>query len=234
MAKTIADLAETKAADVGSRDYQAWLREQPRPAPTGLSLRPTGREITRPFHAYVNSRPDVDWNTCGQAAIATITDFHGLNPYGLGRTRIWTGDGQLYWDDGEAIDSIINGGFGPDVVFGWGTTGGRITDALRSYGLTAEVGYSGLFSAGWENQWSTLQSYLAADLPVPVLVDLGGIGGPWYTAHWPVAYGFDGSRVFLANCGWNPAPEVDAFLHAWHAWFLPYGFNHCAVYSHAS
>lgn len=30
------------------------------------------------FHAYVNSRPGVDWNTCGQAAIASIADYHGL------------------------------------------------------------------------------------------------------------------------------------------------------------
>jgi len=36
-------------------------------------------------HAYRNYRPDVDWNTCGQAAIATITDFWGINPWGLSR-----------------------------------------------------------------------------------------------------------------------------------------------------
>jgi hypothetical protein len=63
------------------------------------------------FHAYVNLRPDVDWNTCNQAAIVGITDYHALNPYNLPRV------GQ-YWDDGAAIDAVINGGFGSDVLFG--------------------------------------------------------------------------------------------------------------------
>ena len=34
------------------------------------------------LHCYVNDRPQ-DWNTCGTAAIATITDYWGRNPYGL-------------------------------------------------------------------------------------------------------------------------------------------------------
>ena len=84
------------------------------------------------LHCYANSRPDVDWNTCGTAAIATIADYWGKNPYNLARKEIDWNNSRWYWDDGEAIDAIINGGFGPDVVFGWGTTGGRIVDALRS------------------------------------------------------------------------------------------------------
>src|SRR5256885_10615663 len=39
-------------------------------------------------------------------------------------------------------DAVKNGGYGADVIFGWGTTGGRIRDALGSYGLNASVGYS--------------------------------------------------------------------------------------------
>jgi hypothetical protein len=37
------------------------------------------------LHCYRNSRPGVDWNTCGQAAISTIADYWGRNPYGLPR-----------------------------------------------------------------------------------------------------------------------------------------------------
>lgn len=175
------------------------------------------------FHAYVNSRPEVDWNTCGQAAIASITDYHGLNPYNLPRV------GQ-YWDDGQAIDAIINGGFGPDVVFGWGTTGGRIRDALNSYGLNASVGFSGLFSSGWQDQWQSLNSYVLQDLPVPVLVDVGALGGSWWTAHWPIVYRIEGGYVYLGNPIGSSVVDESTFLSAWNCWFLPYGFNHCGVY----
>jgi hypothetical protein len=95
------------------------------------------------FHAYSNSRPDVDWNTCGQAAIASMTDFNHKNPWNLPRGA------NGFWNDGAAIDHVKQDGFTPDVVFGWGTTPGRIRDALRQYGVAADAGSSGLFFAGW-------------------------------------------------------------------------------------
>jgi len=83
------------------------------------------------LHSYVNDRPDTDWNTCGTAAIATIADYWGRNPYSLSRKESDGRDGLWYWDDGEAIDAIKNGGFGPDVVFGWGTTGDGLSTLSR-------------------------------------------------------------------------------------------------------
>jgi hypothetical protein len=29
---------------------------------------------------------------------------------------------------------------------------------------------------------------------------------------------------------WNSNPSHNDFLAAWQCWFLPYSFNHCAVY----
>jgi hypothetical protein len=152
------------------------------------------------LHCYANDRPDVDWNTCGQAAIATITDYWGLNPYGLARPEVDPTNNLYYWDDGVAIDAIVNGGYGSDVVFSWGTTGGRIKDALKNYGLSPSVGYSGFASHGWEGLWHAVQDYASVNRPVPVMVDLGGIGGPSWTVHWAIAYKVDGGRVFLGNC----------------------------------
>jgi hypothetical protein len=186
-------------------------------------------------HAYRNYRPDVDWNTCGQAAIATITDFWGINPWGLSRPwRDWR-NGLYYWNDGEAIDAIRGDGFAPDVVFGLGTTGGTIRDALQHYGLTnAAVAWSGIFSTGWEDRWRELIDYLAWEYPVPVLVDCGALDGPWWTAHWAIAYKIADDIVYLGAMDGigNPTPTSSEFLQAWHCWFLPAGFNHCGVYAH--
>ncbi|CAA9553506.1 MAG: hypothetical protein AVDCRST_MAG73-3020 [uncultured Thermomicrobiales bacterium] len=182
------------------------------------------------LHCYVNSRPDLDWNTCGQAAVATIADYWGKNPYNLARAERDGRNGLWYWDDGEAIDAVKDGGFGPDVVFGWGTTGGRIRDALRAYRLWAEVGHSGAFFWGWEDQWRKLRSYLANNRPVPVLVDMGRLGGSAFVHHWAIAYRIADGRVYLGNCSRNPAPTESQFLSAWQSPALPYGFNHCGVY----
>jgi hypothetical protein len=230
--------ARTRPIDPFAGDFRQWATAQgpvsiPPPAPRRRTPSPQGsgtgedadtvaRQLTS-FHSYCNCRGDVDWNTCGQAAIASITDYHGLNPYNLSRV------GQ-YWDDGAAIDAIINGGFGPDVAFGWGTTGGRIRDALNSYGLNASMGFTGLFSSGWQDQWQALNDYVSQNLPVPVLVDVGRLGGTWWTAHWPIAYRIEGGYVYLGNPIGSAMVDEATFLSAWHCWFLPYGFNHCGVY----
>lgn len=182
------------------------------------------------LHCYANYRPNVDWNTCGQAAIATITDYWGRNPFGLPRSQYDSNNGRWYWDDGMAIDSVIRGGYGPDVTFGLGTSGGRIRDALVSYALGASFGYSGHLFWGWEDQYRQLQNYLYWNRPVPVCIDLGIIGGPGWTAHWAIAYKIADGKVYLGNCPWNPSPTIQLFQNAWQCRFLPYGFNHCGVY----
>jgi hypothetical protein len=183
------------------------------------------------LHCYCNCRQGVDWNTCGQAAIATITDYWGLDPYGLPRTALDPNNNLYYWDDGQAIDTIIAGGYGSDVPYGFGTTGFRVSEALASYGLNASVGFSGPYGQGWEGLWQTLQDYLAGNRPVPVMIDLGAISDSWWTVHWAIAYKIADDRVYLGNCPWNPSPATADFLWAWRCWYLPPTFNFCAVYA---
>jgi len=183
------------------------------------------------FYAYRNSRSSLDWNTCGQAAIATMLDFHGRDPFGLPRT-VPGSDGKYHWESGEIIDRLKAAGWGPDVVFGWGTTGSRIAEALRFYGLNqAYVDHAGLFSAGWEQLWDRLKYFLRVlQTPVPVLVDMGALGGNAFTAHWPVAYKIDSNdNIYLGNC-YPYMVSKSTFLRAWSCSFLPLGFNFCAVY----
>jgi hypothetical protein len=242
---------QTAPIEPASREFDAWTRSQrfagrdlatelaptvPAGAPERAAELGPGPEAAlrslQNFHAYRNFRRGVDWNTCGQAAIASIADFHDRDPYPLPRP-VTGADGRKHWDDGQIIDTIVAAGHGPDVVFGWGTTGGRIRDALSSYGLTASVGHSGLFSAGWKDLWHRLRSHVDAGLPVPVLIDLGALpGGPSWTAHWPIVHAIRDGVVHLGNCSWAPTIDESTFLRAWHCWFLPYGFNHCAVYAY--
>jgi hypothetical protein len=185
-------------------------------------------------HCYRNRRAGIDWNTCGQAAIATMVDYWGLDPWGLPRSQFDWRDGRYYWADGEAIDAVRNT-HPPDVVFGLGTTGGRIRDALVNFGLpNAAVAWSGIFSTGWEDRWRELQNYISWNYPVPVLVDCGALGGSWYMAHWAIAYKIANGRIYLGAMSGigTENPTFNEFLHAWHCWFLPPGFNHCGIYTY--
>jgi len=182
------------------------------------------------FHAYSNYRPKVDWNTCGQAAIASLADFWKKDPYSLPRTS------GAYWDDGQIIDLIKSDGLGPDVIFGWGTTPWRIRDALRKYGVDVEVGSSGFLFSEWESERDRLLRYVDdSALPVAALVDLGLLGGPAWTAHWTIVWRVDRDQgeplLHLGNWGWMPSPvPISRFLEAWSCRMLPVGFNHAAIY----
>lgn len=235
--------AQTRAIDPTDPLYINWVTSPigtpPPAAAPSVAPRELGQEAVAleaavgidKFFAYRNYRSE-DWNTCGQAAIASVTDFHGKDPYGLPRSQHGV-DGKDHWADGAIIDAIESDGLGPDVVFGWGTTGGRIVDALKKYGLSANVSF-------WPQQpglmmqefiWSQLKNHIAQGLPVPVLIDVGDLGAPWYTAHWPIAYRIENDNVYLGNCSWKPIIPKEQFMYVWRCWFLPYGFNWCCVFA---
>jgi hypothetical protein len=180
------------------------------------------------LHSYRNVRPWVDWNRCGQAAVATVLDYHGLDPYGLSRPLYDERDGRYHWDDGEIIDRIKEE-FPPDHAFGlFGTTPERIRDALASAGLEACTASSRGVREGLRI-WEEVKSSAAAGQPVIVIMDLGKLGGRPFTAHWGVVYGVRHSTVRLANTGMSRVPE-ELFLRAFRCRFMLPPFNHCAVF----
>src|SRR5262245_18478096 len=78
---------QVRRIDPTSARFRAWMvqaqRESPRRAlsRSGQPVRRAGpRGLVAYVHAYANVRPKVDLNTCGQAAIATLLDFHGQDP----------------------------------------------------------------------------------------------------------------------------------------------------------
>jgi hypothetical protein len=89
------------------------------------------------LHSYHSSRPRVDWNRCGQAAVATLLDHYGLDPYCLSKPIYDENDGHRHWADGEIIDRICED-FPPNHLFGlFGTTPGQLGKVLRYAGLEA-------------------------------------------------------------------------------------------------
>ena len=182
------------------------------------------------LHSYGGSRPLADFNTCGQATVAAVLDFHGLAPYGLDRPVYDEKDGRYHWRNERIVDRIKER-FPPDNFFGlFGTSGGRIAEALANAGLEARVARSKDPDVG-RKIWEDVNRWANAGLPVVITVDLGQIGGRPFAVYWGVVYLVAGSEVYLAsNKGMPLVPEA-RFLRAFRCRFMPAAFNHSAVFS---
>lgn len=228
---------QVRRIDPSSARFRAWMvqaqRESPRRA-LGRSQLPARRAALRApvayVHAYANVRPKVDQTTCGQAAIATLLDFHGRDPFHLPRRNRDPRDDQLYWDDGEVIDAVKAGGFGPDTLGGvFGTSPAQIKDALDHFGLNAVVSHAS--RAQRAVAWADLQAYVAPGRPAAVLVDCTSIGGPKLAMHWAIIYGVDGDAVRLGNW-WPDRIPIETFWKAWECPQVPAlvrHYHHCAI-----
>jgi len=175
----------------------------------------TTLESGRP-RVFRNVRDELDGNTCGQAAIATLLAHFDVPPFT---------DPAV--DDAKAID-LVRDSFGPDAPLGFGTTAFRVAAALRHYGLKAEIAHSGLFATDPSGACERLREQLQRGIPVPVCVDEGLLGGaPWF-AHWAVALRLEEARVVLGNADVESV-ELDRFLAAWRCRHLPWPHHHCAI-----
>jgi len=180
----------------------------PLPAPA-----PAGVRVIR------NLRPGVDWNTCGQAAIATLLARFALGPFAPGTASP---------SDGEAIDLVCRD-FPPDLPFGLGTTAWRLCAALRHGGLGVEHVHSAWFGRNAEGALDRLRDHLDHGLPAIVCLDHGRLDGPAWSGHWAVALGMDAALVHLGNNGPAGDLPLEVFMHAWRCRHLPFAHNHCAL-----
>lgn len=127
------------------------------------------------LHSYEAPGALKSFNLCGQAAVAAVLDFHGLNPYGLEKPVYDEEDGGRHWRDGEIVGRIKER-FPPDHLFGLlGTTGGRVAEALADAGLEVRVAHSEDPQAG-HGIWEEAKRWANAGLPVVVIVDRGKLG----------------------------------------------------------
>ena len=183
-------------------------------------------EKIRSYHAHRRQ----DWNRCGQAAVASLLDYHALGPFGDEEPAGRSVRGRRQWEAGEVID-LITESFPPDHFFGlFGTTAARIVAALRGYGLEAYAARSRGDAEG-RNTWSAVKRSVAEGLPVIVLLDVGKLGGRSFSAHWAVVYRVEDSLVHLANCRRAPVIPEDRFLRAFRCRLMLDGFDCCAVFA---
>ena len=178
----------------------------------------------------INARPGDDWNTCGQAAIATVLAHFRLGPF----TPTCADDdtrGAAHRaraiDDGAAIDAVRRR-FPADLPLGLGTTPSRIAAALRAHGLAALRLHSGWGERGAPQALERLSAHVRAGYPVPVCLDDGLAGGPPLSHHWAVVTGWEDGRVQLGNFGLSVV-TLDRFSELWRCRRLPYGHRHSAV-----
>lgn len=180
-------------------------------------------------HSYYSSRRPVDWNRCGQAAVATLLDYHGRDPYGLPRPEHDERDGRRHWHDGEVIDRI-SADHPPDQLFGLlGTTGRRISRALEANDLVTSVASSPSKHEG-RYIWERVKRSVRAGLPVIAILDRGKLGGRPLAAHWGVVYRIEGSSVHLASTSGVHTIEEITFLEAFRCRFMPCSSRHCAIF----
>jgi hypothetical protein len=172
----------------------------------------------------------VDWNKCGQAAVAALLDYHGLDPYGVKKPIYDEKDGRHHWASGEIIDRISEK-FSPNHLFGlFGTTPDQLAKALRSAGLEASWAASRNEGEGRQKIWKEIKRSVEAGLPIIVIMDMGKLGGRLLTAHWGVVYRIEDATVHLANTNVTMVPEA-GFLSAFKCWFMPPSFHHCGVFA---
>lgn len=182
------------------------------------------------LHSYDSSRRWRDFNACGQAAAATLLDYHGCNPFSLAKTVYDPRDGGRHWEDRRIIDRI-KAEFPPDYFFGlFGTTPRRIAEALTSCaGLQATASWSRSRTQG-ARIWREAKRWVGMGLPVLAVVDRGKLGGRPFAAHWVVVHRVVDSTVHLA-CIRNPATvSEDRFLEAFACRFMAPPFNHAVVF----
>lgn len=163
-----------------------------------------------------NARPGVDWNTCGQAAAATLLAHFRVGPFAAGAPA----------DDGAAVDAI-RATHPPDVPLALGTTSFRLAAALFAHGLEVERVHSGLLGWGFPFAYDRLRRSLDAGRPAIVLVDDGRLGGRAFQAHWAVLSALDAAGARLDDGARHVS--LERFVDAWACPMLPFTHNHCAL-----
>ncbi len=178
-----------------------------------LARRPLGPELST-----VPPDPSSgDWNTCAQAAAATLLAPFALGPYSLGAIPTH-----------QAATRALTRTHPPDMPLGFGTTAFGLARLLEDHGFSVRIVHSSVFGRRRESTLAQIEAHAAAGWPVPVCLDDGLLGGRAFEAHWALVHEVRGDHVSL-SLGRSRQLPLEEFLTSWHCRHLPYTHNHCAI-----
>lgn len=198
-----------------------------------FSAGPRGAHHGLPYVYSYNNFAKSGENTCGQAAMATIADFFGLNPYGLpaGRQQ-YAKDQRPHYDNEEFVGRLFKQ-FPPSMSIPFVeekvTVREDLIRAFRSWGLQVEENYAAAYEQDGGPHPAALRSWIhKSRLPAVVLLDNGAWAGPEerFKLHWAVVYGWDDNNVHWASWHTEIIMPWKQFVPTWRCHFLPYPNNY--------
>jgi hypothetical protein len=183
------------------------------------------------MYSYDNLEGSLYNNTCGIAAICSIVDYYGLNPFGLQRS-VRGFDNRMHFNNHEFLSKMLFQ-FPLTMVFSLKfTKGEQILKALRHFGIRCEEAYPAAYSNGEEVKTSLVDHIKKRKRPVIALVDLKDMGltkEDWQL-HWGIIFDCGNAGVSLAS--WHEVYQVNwpHFMNGWHCKNLPYPNNFYHIY----
>lgn len=199
------------------------------------------------LRSYFNDPPRTAKNVCGQAAIAAMLDFHQVHRLTVERTEYDDADGRIHWPNSEAINAVW-AHYPPDCLFGFaGTSPGRIVEALRSWGLSAE-GLQPGDELGRQQLWQRVEDHVGSGLPVITIVNrskvvarhdpatlINRLRNRLPMAHWAIVHKVDDLHAYVANVHQGRPREPTrvskgCYRGAMDEWWMDLlGFRHYAI-----
>lgn len=181
------------------------------------------------FHSYYSGPPQTKWNTCGQAAVAAMLDFHGAS-MSTERSEYDTADERSHWPQHTAINEI-KAHHPPDRVFGcFGTGPDQIVRALRYRGLWAQADRART-PVELRDLWTRVERSIDLSLPVITILNRSKLGARPFLAHWAIAYCIQDSKVLVANT--DGVSELSEATYRWamNGWWMPPSYRNCTIFT---
>jgi hypothetical protein len=185
-------------------------------------------------YSYENLAGPLYESTCGQAAMATVLDWFGLNPFGLPRVARGQGDaddGRLHFDNSAFVGELTRRYPPLELNTPWGrirlTLREDLARALDDFGLKCEQRWPRAFSSGEEAREELVDWLQRTGNPVITLLDIPKM---WpqqspYTLHWGVIYSCGQDGVAMASWHQTFGIPWNMFMRAWHCEGLPHPNN---------
>jgi hypothetical protein len=227
---------EMNAGDVGGKSGEAKSGKAVQTMPSAAPME---------SNVYIHSYRNIGIPNCGQAAVATLLDHWGYDPFHLPRHAPDPVNKMMYWADTTVIKLICEK-YGNDTGL-FGATPNRVRSALIAFSdkkISTDIYYSGL-NVSWTVLWDNLLALLNKGVIPIVLLEcaplakaLGGWDANPLTGHYVPVWGFRDGFVFIGNSlsppnknypDGNQAIPTGVFQEAWMCKTYPWPLNNVII-----